>query len=72
MLNAIIIEDERPAMEMLVKALQTGTMPQETTLTRQVSIPSLDILAALQENLRVFSESHSPQPAPETTKGPVH
>ena len=51
MLNAIIIEDERPAMEMLVKTLQTGTMPQETTLTRQVSIPSLDILAALQENL---------------------
>src|SRR5262245_30160824 len=29
-------------------------------------------IAALQENLRVFSESHSPQPAPPTSKGPVH
>jgi hypothetical protein len=32
-------------------------------------VPTL--IAALQENLRVFSESHSPQPAP-PAKGPVH
>jgi uncharacterized protein DUF3467 len=33
-------------------------------------VPTL--IAALQENLRVFSESHSPQPAPAPSKGPVH
>ena len=34
-------------------------------------IPTL--IASLQENLRVFSESHTPQPAPPTPpKGPVH
>jgi hypothetical protein len=34
------------ALEMLVKALQTGTMPPENTLTTPVSIPALDALAA--------------------------
>jgi ribose transport system substrate-binding protein len=34
------------ALEMLVKALQTGTMPPENTLTTPVSIPALDVLAA--------------------------
>jgi hypothetical protein len=33
-------------------------------------IPTL--IASLQENLRVFSESHAPQPAPAPPKGPVH
>jgi hypothetical protein len=33
-------------------------------------IPTL--IAALQENLRIFSEAHSPQPAPSANKGPVH
>jgi len=34
-------------------------------------VPTL--IAALQENLRIFSESHSPQPAPPPPgKGPVH
>jgi hypothetical protein len=34
-------------------------------------IPTL--IASLQENLRVFSESHAPQPAPAPpSKGPVH
>ena len=34
-------------------------------------VPTL--IAALQENMRVFSESHSPQPqAPPSDKGPVH
>ena len=32
-------------------------------------IPTL--IAALQENLRIFSESHNPPPPPDT-KGPVH
>jgi ABC-type sugar transport system substrate-binding protein len=36
------------ALEMLVKALQTGTMPPENTLTTPVSIPTLDTLAASQ------------------------
>jgi len=34
-------------------------------------VPTL--IAALQENMRIFSESHSPQPqAPPQDKGPVH
>ena len=33
-------------------------------------VPTL--IAALQENLRIYSESHSPQPAPLPDKGPVH
>jgi hypothetical protein len=33
-------------------------------------IPTL--IAALQENLRIFSESHQPPPAPADAKGPVH
>jgi hypothetical protein len=34
-------------------------------------VPTL--IAALQENLRIFSESHAPQQqAPQPTKGPVH
>ena len=33
-------------------------------------IPTL--IAALQENLRIFSESHQPPPAPTDAKGPVH
>ena len=44
------------AMEMLVKALQTGTMPPENTLTTPVSIPALDVLAASQaEKARLLS-----------------
>src|SRR5262245_4061139 len=33
-------------------------------------VPSL--IAALQENLPVFSESHSPQASAPSTKGPIH
>lgn len=33
-------------------------------------VPTL--VAALQENLRIFSESHAPAPAPPPGKGPVH
>ena len=33
-------------------------------------VPTL--IAALQENLRIFSESHSPQPPVVPGKGPVH
>jgi hypothetical protein len=33
-------------------------------------VPTL--IAALQENLRIFSEAHSPQPAAAGPKGPVH
>lgn len=33
-------------------------------------VPTL--IAALQENLRIFSESHAQQPVPPTGKGPVH
>jgi Protein of unknown function (DUF3467) len=33
-------------------------------------VPTL--IAALQENLRIFSESHSPQPPTSAAKGPVH
>jgi hypothetical protein len=33
-------------------------------------VPTL--IAALQENLRIFSESHAPQPAAGASKGPVH
>jgi ribose transport system substrate-binding protein len=44
------------AMEMLVKALQTGAMPPENTLTTPVSIPALDVLAASQaEKARLLS-----------------
>jgi hypothetical protein len=33
-------------------------------------VPTL--IAALQENLRIFSESHAPQQAADAPKGPVH
>ncbi|MGE0461940.1 MAG: DUF3467 domain-containing protein [Vicinamibacterales bacterium] len=33
-------------------------------------VPTL--IAALQENLRIYSEAHAPQPAPVPGKGPVH
>ena len=33
-------------------------------------VPTL--IAALQENLRIFSESHAPQPPAPSGKGPVH
>ena len=33
-------------------------------------IPTL--IAALQENLRIFSDAHTPQPEPPANKGPVH
>jgi hypothetical protein len=33
-------------------------------------VPTL--IAALQENLRIYSESHSAQPVPVPDKGPVH
>jgi hypothetical protein len=33
-------------------------------------VPAL--ITALQENLRMFSESHAPPPAPAQDKGPVH
>jgi ribose transport system substrate-binding protein len=58
LLTATIFEGPNTgqAMEMLVKALQTGTMPPETTLTRPVSIPSLDVLATSQaERARLLS-----------------
>jgi hypothetical protein len=39
-----------------VKALQTGTMPPENTLTAPLSIPPLDVLAATQaEKARLLS-----------------
>lgn len=44
------------ALEMLVKALQTGTMPPEHTLTVPLSVPPLDALAASQaEKVRLLS-----------------
>ena len=44
------------ALEMLVKALQTGTMPPEHTLTVPQSVPPLDALAASQaEKVRLLS-----------------
>jgi ribose transport system substrate-binding protein len=44
------------ALEMLVKALQTGIIPPENTLTTPVSIPALDVLAATQaERSRLLS-----------------
>jgi ribose transport system substrate-binding protein len=44
------------ALEMLVKALQTGTIPPENTLTTPVSIPALDVLATGQaEKSRLLS-----------------
>jgi ribose transport system substrate-binding protein len=43
-------------LEMLVKALQAGTVPPERTLTSPVSVPSLDALAATQaEKMRLLS-----------------
>ncbi|HMJ22544.1 MAG TPA: hypothetical protein VK513_11580, partial [Terriglobales bacterium] len=36
------------ALEMLVKAFQSGIMPPERTLTAPASIPALDALAAVQ------------------------
>ncbi len=44
------------ALEMLVKAFQTGAMPPELTLTVPVSVPALDALAAAQaEKARLLS-----------------
>jgi ribose transport system substrate-binding protein len=44
------------AMDMLVKALQSGTLPPENTLTTPLSIPALDVLAANQaERARLLS-----------------
>jgi len=44
------------AIDMLVKALQTGTVPPENTLTAPLSIPALDVLAAGQaEKARALS-----------------
>jgi hypothetical protein len=41
---------------MLVKALQTGTIPPENTLTTPLSIPLLDVLASGQaEKSRLLS-----------------
>jgi ribose transport system substrate-binding protein len=48
------------ALEMLVEALQNGTMPAERSLTTPVSIPALDILAASQsEKTRALSAGRS-------------
>jgi len=44
------------ALEMLVKAFQTGIVPPESTLTAPASIPALDALAAMQaEKSRLLS-----------------
>jgi len=44
------------ALEMLVNAIQTGTLPEEKTLTAPASIPPLDALAAMQaEKSRLLS-----------------
>ena len=44
------------ALDMLVQALQTGTVPRENTLTAPLSIPPLDVLAAGQaEKARLLS-----------------
>jgi hypothetical protein len=34
------------ALEMLVQAIQNGTMPEERSLIAPVSIPAIDVLAA--------------------------
>jgi len=48
------------ALEMLVEALQNGTMPVERSLTTPVSIPALDVLAASQaEKTRALSAGRS-------------
>lgn len=48
------------ALQMLVEALQNGTMPVERSLTTPVSIPTLDVLAASQaEKLRALSAGRS-------------
>jgi ABC-type sugar transport system substrate-binding protein len=44
------------ALDMLVKAFHSGTVPPERTLTAAASIPSLDVLAAMQaERTRLLS-----------------
>ena len=44
------------AIEMLVEALQNGTIPPERSLTTPVSIPALDVLAVSQaEKTRTLS-----------------
>lgn len=44
------------ALEMLVKAFQTGIVPPEKTLTAPASIPALDALASMQaEKSRLLS-----------------
>jgi ribose transport system substrate-binding protein len=48
------------AVEMLVEALQNGTMPVERSLTTPVSIPALDVLAASHaEKNRTLSAGHT-------------
>ena len=48
------------AIEMLVNAIQTGTMPAEQTLTVPVSFPALDVLTASQaKTVRALSAGRS-------------
>jgi hypothetical protein len=64
----------RPLSEKEIKAAEADHIvraPIKAQIVMPVQfVPTL--IAALQENLRVFSESHSPQPAAEPPKGPVH
>jgi hypothetical protein len=48
------------ALEMLVDAIQNGTVPAERSLTTPVSIPSLDLLASSHaEKTRTLSAGRS-------------
>ena len=71
---ALTFCEVRPRSDKEIKAAEADHIVRAPVKARVVMpvqfVPTL--IAALQENLRVFSESHSPQPAPQTNKGPVH
>ena len=62
-----------PLSEKEIRAAETDQTVRAPIKARVVMpvqfVPTL--IAALQENLRIFTESHAPQPAP-PGKGPVH
>jgi ribose transport system substrate-binding protein len=54
--TVIVPPNTNQAIEMLVNSVQTGTMPEERTMTVPVSFPAMDALAASQaERARAFS-----------------
>jgi hypothetical protein len=64
----------QPLSEKEIKELEADNVVRAPVKARIVMpvqfVPTL--IAALQENLRIFSESHAAPPPPSQSKGPVH